>query len=55
MALTYLWTGFFIVGFLAALAQWLFLGDGEVFKRIIDGTLIRRASRSWRLRCRWPA
>ena len=38
MALTYLWTGFFIVGFLAALAQWLFLGDGEVFKRIIDGT-----------------
>ena len=38
MALTYLWTGFFIVGFLAALAQWIFLGDGEVFKRIIDGT-----------------
>ncbi len=38
MALTYLWTGFFIVGFLAALVQWIFLGDGEVFKRIIDGT-----------------
>ena len=38
MALTYLWTGFFIVGFVAALAQWIFLGDGEVFKRIIDGT-----------------
>ena len=38
MALTYLWTGFFIVGFLAALAQWIFLGDGEVFKRIIVGT-----------------
>ncbi len=38
MALTYLWTGFFIVGFLAALAQWIFLGDGEVFKRIVDGT-----------------
>ncbi len=38
MALTYLWTGFFIVGFIAALAQWIFLGDGEVFKRIIDGT-----------------
>ena len=38
MALSYLWTGFFIVGFVAALAQWLFLGDGEVFKRIVDGT-----------------
>lgn len=38
MTLTYIWTGFFIVGFLAALAQWLFLGDVEVFKRIIDGT-----------------
>ena len=38
MALTYLWTGFFIVGFIAALAQWIFLGDGEVFKRIVDGT-----------------
>ena len=38
MALTYLWSGFFIVGFLAAMAQWIFLGDGEVFKRIIDGT-----------------
>ena len=38
MALTYLWTGFFIVGFLAALAQWVFLGDGDVFKRIVDGT-----------------
>ncbi len=38
MTLTYLWSGFFIVGFLAALAQWIFLGDGEVFKRIIDGT-----------------
>ena len=38
MTLTYIWTGFFIVGFLAALAQWMFLGDVEVFKRIIDGT-----------------
>ena len=38
MALTYIWTGFFLVGFVAALAQWLFLGDTEVFKRIIDGT-----------------
>ncbi|MBL8518753.1 MAG: hypothetical protein JNM76_17445 [Betaproteobacteria bacterium] len=38
MALTYIWAGFFIVGFVAALIQWLFLGDAEVFKRIVDGT-----------------
>jgi len=38
MTLTYIWTGFFLVGFLAALAQFLFLGDVEIFKRIIDGT-----------------
>jgi spore maturation protein SpmA len=36
--LNYIWTGFFLVGFLAALAQWIFLGDTEVFKRVIDGT-----------------
>ncbi len=38
MTLTYLWAGFFIAGFLAAFAQWIFLGDAEVFKRIVDGT-----------------
>src|SRR5258706_8640400 len=38
MALTYIGAGFFIVGFIAALAQWIFLGDVDVFKRIIDGT-----------------
>lgn len=38
MTLTYIWAGFFIVGFIAALAQWLFMGDTEVFKRIVDGT-----------------
>ncbi len=38
MALTYLWAGFFIVGFIAALAQWIFLGDTDVFKKIVDGT-----------------
>jgi spore maturation protein SpmA/spore maturation protein SpmB len=38
MALSYLWAGFFVVGFLAALGQWLFLGDTEIFKRIVDGT-----------------
>jgi spore maturation protein SpmA len=38
VALTYIWCGFFIVGFLAALAQWIFLGDATVFKKVIDGT-----------------
>ena len=38
MTLTYIWTGFFIVGFVAALAQWIFLGDATVFKKIVDGT-----------------
>ncbi|MES2757227.1 MAG: nucleoside recognition domain-containing protein [Pseudomonadota bacterium] len=38
MALNYIWSGFFLVGFVAALAQWLFLGDSEIFKRIVDGT-----------------
>jgi spore maturation protein SpmA len=38
MTLTYIWAGFFIVGFAAALAQWIFLGDADVFRRIVDGT-----------------
>ncbi len=38
MALTYIWASFFIIGFVAALAQWLFLGDTDIFKKIIDGT-----------------
>jgi spore maturation protein SpmA len=38
MALNYIWSGFFLVGFIAALAQWIFLGDTEIFKKIIDGT-----------------
>ncbi|QNA87351.1 spore maturation protein [Massilia sp. Dwa41.01b] len=38
MALNYIWTGFFLVSFVAALGQWLFLGDTEIFKRIVDGT-----------------
>lgn len=38
MVLNYIWIGFFLVGFIAALAQWIFLGDTEIFKRIIDGT-----------------
>ncbi|MEP7083351.1 MAG: nucleoside recognition domain-containing protein [Betaproteobacteria bacterium] len=38
MTLTYIWSGFFVAGFIAALAQWLLLGDVEVFKRVVDGT-----------------
>jgi spore maturation protein SpmA len=38
MALTYIWASFFVIGFIAALAQWLFLGDTEIFKKIVDGT-----------------
>ncbi|MFZ6657164.1 nucleoside recognition domain-containing protein [Undibacterium sp. TJN19] len=38
MVLNYIWAGFFLIGFVAALGQWLFLGDVEVFKRIVDGT-----------------
>ena len=38
MTLTYIWAGFFLVGFAAALVQWLVFGDDTVFKRIVDGT-----------------
>jgi spore maturation protein SpmA len=38
MALTYIWCGFFIVGFVAAFAQWIFLGDATIFKKVMDGT-----------------
>jgi spore maturation protein SpmA len=38
MTLTYIWAGFFIVGFLAAVFQWLVMGDTEIFKKILDGT-----------------
>jgi spore maturation protein SpmA len=38
MSLSYIWSGFFLIGLVAALAQFIFLGDTEIFKRIIDGT-----------------
>ena len=38
MTLTYIWAGFFLIGFVAAVVQWIFFGDNDVFKRIIDGT-----------------
>ena len=55
MALNYIWTGFFLVGFLAAMAQWLFLGDTEIFKRIIDGTFDSAKMAVMDSPCRWPA
>lgn len=38
MALSYIWSAFFLVGLASASVQWLFMGDVEVFKRIVDGT-----------------
>jgi spore maturation protein SpmA len=38
LALSYIWAGFFVVGFGAALAQWIVLGDTEILKRLVDGT-----------------
>ncbi|MET0322894.1 MAG: nucleoside recognition domain-containing protein [Duganella sp.] len=38
MSLTYIWSGFFVVGLLAALLQFFFMGDTDIFKRIVDGT-----------------
>jgi spore maturation protein SpmA len=38
MALNFIWASFFLIGFIAALGQWIFLGDVDVFKRIVDGT-----------------
>ncbi|MBK8321174.1 MAG: hypothetical protein IPL06_00165 [Betaproteobacteria bacterium] len=37
MTLTHFWTAFFLVGFVAALGQFVFGGDTEVFKRVVDG------------------
>jgi spore maturation protein SpmA len=38
MSLNYIWSGFFLIGFIAAVAQFLLSGDTEIFKRIVDGT-----------------
>jgi spore maturation protein SpmA len=37
MSLTHFWTAFFLIGFAAALGQFVFGGDVEVFKRVVDG------------------
>ncbi len=36
--LNYIWVGFFLVGFVVALVQWLVMGDAAVFQRIIQST-----------------
>jgi spore maturation protein SpmA len=38
MVLNYIWVGFFLIGFVVAIVQWLFLGDAQVFQRMIQST-----------------
>lgn len=38
MALNYVWISFFLIAFLVALFKLVFLGDVEIFQRIISGT-----------------
>jgi len=38
MMLNYIWVGFFLVAFVVAVIQFLFLGDATVFERIITST-----------------
>ena len=38
MALNYIWIAFFIIAFVVALAKLVFLGDTEIFSRLINRT-----------------
>lgn len=38
MVLNYIWVGFFLIGFIVALAKMLFLGDMGIFPAIMNGT-----------------
>ncbi len=38
MALNYVWIAFFLVAFLLGLFKLIFLGDTEIFKKLVDGT-----------------
>src|SRR3546814_18637955 len=38
MALNYVWISFFLIAFVVALFKLIFLGDVEIFQRIITGT-----------------
>ncbi|MDR2563525.1 MAG: hypothetical protein LBC98_06230 [Prevotellaceae bacterium] len=38
MTLNYIWIAFFVLAFVAAMLQWIFTGNSEVFKTVIDST-----------------
>ncbi|MEW6078266.1 MAG: nucleoside recognition domain-containing protein [Thermodesulfobacteriota bacterium] len=38
MALNYIWTGFFLVAFIVALARFFIAGDYEIFSRLVNAT-----------------
>jgi spore maturation protein SpmA len=37
MVLSYIWMAFFLLAFTIAIVKWLFLGDQEIFKILVDG------------------
>ncbi len=41
MALNYIWVGFFLIAFIVALIKLIFLGDVEIFARIVEATMDR--------------
>ncbi|MFO7868167.1 MAG: nucleoside recognition domain-containing protein [Bacteroidales bacterium] len=38
MALNYIWIGFFVIGFIVAIFQFILTGDAEIFSRVIQST-----------------
>jgi spore maturation protein SpmA len=38
LTLNYIWIAFFVLAFVAAMLQWIFTGNSEVFKTVIDST-----------------
>ena len=38
MALNYVWIAFFVIAFAFGLFKLVFLGDTEIFKKLVDGT-----------------
>jgi len=41
MALNYIWVGFFLIAFIVALIKLIFLGDVEIFSKIVEATMDR--------------
>lgn len=41
MALNYIWIGFFLIAFVVALIKLIFLGDVEIFSKIVEATMDR--------------